>query len=199
MRDRKDYRLTVKVRNNNILKAAADAGYSSIPKLASAAGCGYVWLNDLINMTVSPMKYGQVHKSVDKLCTILGVCFDDLFSVEQTEALSTNKSEREIGAEELFLELSRRPQSLDEIQDERDLGKVLTTAVDTLTDRQRLVLNHRMGMNGCDEMTCEELGKQMGICSQRVRQIEQGALRLLRHPNRAKDLYQFTRSYSGAQ
>ena len=42
-----------------------------------------------------------------------------------------------------------------------------------------------------EEMTLEEIGKVFGIGRERVRQIEQNALRKLRHPSNAKHLRPF--------
>jgi RNA polymerase nonessential primary-like sigma factor len=53
--------------------------------------------------------------------------------------------------------------------------------LDRLSDLQKDVICHRFGLRGCSVSTLESLGKQMGLPRERVRQIQVGALRCLRH------------------
>ena len=50
----KDYRITVKVRNNRMLNAIADAGGTPGQKWCAGKGLSYARWNSLINMTSSP-------------------------------------------------------------------------------------------------------------------------------------------------
>ena len=65
-----------------------------------------------------------------------------------------------------------------------DIDKVL----DTLTERERKVLELRYGLKDGRTRTLEEVGKVFGVTRERIRQIEAKALRKLRHPSRAKIL-----------
>ncbi|HRQ57763.1 MAG TPA: RNA polymerase sigma factor RpoS [Azoarcus taiwanensis] len=49
-----------------------------------------------------------------------------------------------------------------------------------LNEKQRLVIRHRYGMDGCEVLTLEELASQLGLTRERVRQIQLEALGLLR-------------------
>jgi RNA polymerase primary sigma factor len=49
-----------------------------------------------------------------------------------------------------------------------------------LNDRERQILTNRYGLGGASEMTLEQLGKEMGITKERVRQIESKAQEKLR-------------------
>ncbi|MBC8519235.1 MAG: sigma-70 family RNA polymerase sigma factor [Gammaproteobacteria bacterium] len=55
----------------------------------------------------------------------------------------------------------------------------LSEWLDSLKERERKVVIHRFGLLGEDEMTLEELGKEMGITRERVRQIQLDALQHL--------------------
>jgi RNA polymerase primary sigma factor len=60
--------------------------------------------------------------------------------------------------------------------------------LDTLTPRERRVLQLRFGLIDGHQRTLEEVGKRFGVTRERIRQIEAKALRKLRHPSRSKKL-----------
>jgi RNA polymerase primary sigma factor len=60
--------------------------------------------------------------------------------------------------------------------------------LDTLTPRERRVLQLRFGLIDGHQRTLEEVGKRFGVTRERIRQIEAKALRKLRHPSRSKRL-----------
>ena len=60
--------------------------------------------------------------------------------------------------------------------------------LDTLTPRERRVLQLRFGLIDGHQRTLEEVGKRFGVTRERIRQIESRALRKLRHPIRSKKL-----------
>ncbi len=68
------------------------------------------------------------------------------------------------------------------------LKKELYTQLRTLTPREAEVLIKRFGLDNGEIKTLEIIGKEMNITRERVRQIEEKALRKLRHPNRSKHL-----------
>ena len=66
----------------------------------------------------------------------------------------------------------------------QDLKKIL----ETLTEREKKILDLRFGLTNDREMTLEEIGEIYGVSRERVRQIEIKALRKLRHPSRLRRL-----------
>ncbi|MEP6774258.1 MAG: RNA polymerase sigma factor RpoD, partial [Chloroflexota bacterium] len=71
---------------------------------------------------------------------------------------------------------------------QRLLREQLTSVLNTLTKRERKVLQLRFGLEDGRARTLEEVGREFNVTRERIRQIETKALRKLRHPSRAKKL-----------
>jgi RNA polymerase primary sigma factor len=87
----------------------------------------------------------------------------------------------------------------DFIEDETVLGPVdaaskqllkeqMQNILDSLSDRERRVLEMRFGLQDGQGHTLEEVGQAFGVTRERIRQIEAKALRKLRHPLRSRKL-----------
>jgi len=64
--------------------------------------------------------------------------------------------------------------------------------LETLTPRERRVVELRFGLEGDKLYTLSEIGAELGVTRERIRQIETKALRKLRHPSRSRRLREFT-------
>lgn len=71
------------------------------------------------------------------------------------------------------------------------LAEALGEILNTLTDREADVLRLRFGMYDGKTHTLEEVGQIFGVTRERIRQIENKAIRKLRHPSRAKKIRDF--------
>ena len=71
------------------------------------------------------------------------------------------------------------------------LAEALGEILDTLTEREADVLRMRFGMYDGRTHTLEEVGQIFGVTRERIRQIENKAIRKLRHPSRAKKIKDF--------
>ncbi len=71
------------------------------------------------------------------------------------------------------------------------LREQLMDVLDTLTPREKKVLELRFGILDGRTRTLEEVGKEFNVTRERIRQIEAKALRKLRHPSRSKKLKDF--------
>ncbi len=71
------------------------------------------------------------------------------------------------------------------------LAEALREILDTLTEREADVLRMRFGMYDGRTHTLEEVGQIFGVTRERIRQIENKAIRKLRHPSRAKKIKDF--------
>ena len=64
-------------------------------------------------------------------------------------------------------------------------SQIITNVFNTLDEREANILRMRFGINYDKAMTLEEVGKHFGLCKERIRQIENKAIRKLRNPIRA--------------
>jgi RNA polymerase primary sigma factor len=71
------------------------------------------------------------------------------------------------------------------------LKEKIRDVLDTLTDRERQVLEQRFGLVDGYSRTLEEVGRQFKVTRERIRQIEAKALRKMRHPTRIRQLEGF--------
>ncbi len=70
----------------------------------------------------------------------------------------------------------------------QDLKDQLYKVMDSLEPREKTVLIKRYGLEDDQPMTLEEIGKELGLSRERIRQIEEKALRKMRNPIRSEQL-----------
>jgi RNA polymerase primary sigma factor len=67
----------------------------------------------------------------------------------------------------------------------RLLKQQVEEVLSSLTPRERTILALRFGLEDGRSRTLEEVGKELRVTRERIRQIEVKALRKLRHPSRS--------------
>ena len=188
-----DYRVNIKVRNNRILKAIEESGGTVGQKWCEANGLGYSSVNSLINMVVSPVtKMGELIPTAARLCEVLGKLPDELWSDEQIRPLEKNFTSLEMSREEIVALMPPDAMGLeltdfDQFMHMRELPERIEQAIDTLDERKQYIIRSRF----YEDKTLDELGKELGVSKDRVRQIEARALRELRHPSKSKVLLDY--------
>jgi RNA polymerase primary sigma factor len=100
--------------------------------------------------------------------------------------------ETPVGAEESsllgdFIEDTTEPGPVDAASKQL-LKEQVHSILDSLSDREREVLEMRFGLKDGQAHTLEEVGEFFGVTRERIRQIEAKALRKLRHPYRSRKL-----------
>jgi RNA polymerase primary sigma factor len=103
--------------------------------------------------------------------------------------------DRPVGSEDSgmlsdFIEDDKLPGPVDAASSQL-LKEQLHTILDSLSDRERAVLEMRFGLKNGEAHTLEEVGRAFGVTRERVRQIESKALRKLRHPGHRRKLKDF--------
>jgi RNA polymerase primary sigma factor len=79
----------------------------------------------------------------------------------------------------------------DEKIDNDMLAETFNTILPSLDEREQEVIISRYGLNKHKALTLEEIGKKFGVTKERIRQIEQKALKKLRNPRRLEALKEF--------
>ena len=95
-----------------------------------------------------------------------------------------------VGEDAEFIEFIEDTQAADPVSTVMagDLKDQLMTAVKGLSEREAVVLIARFGLNGREPQTLDNVGKELGLTRERIRQIESKAITMLRHPSRSGHL-----------
>jgi len=69
---------------------------------------------------------------------------------------------------------------------DKELHDICMTALECLSDREKFVIMHRFGIEQNSSKTLEEVGEMLHLTRERIRQIENSAIRKLKAPARRK-------------
>ena len=132
--------------------------------------------------------------TVEEIAAELGLPVEKIIEANRTAA-DTLSLDTPVGDEEdtsigSFVEDERTPGPADATSNAL-LAEALKEILDTLTEREADVLKMRFGMYDGRTHTLEEVGQIFGVTRERIRQIENKAIRKLRHPSRAKKIKDF--------
>ena len=131
---------------------------------------------------------GSAAPSVEELASEVGISADEVSRLMQLHNTVSLQSPVGEGATvEDFLSDRERPDLL-EIASARELEKELQRALSVLDPRGARVLCARYGIGVAAERTLADLGRELGVSRERVRQIEVAALQRLRDAARSGPL-----------
>ena len=82
--------------------------------------------------------------------------------------------------------------------EQEEIDQALADLVSRMPDRLRQVIQSRYGLDGAERETLGAIGLRLGVCSERVRQLEEDALAWLRHPARSWRLRQLVEKNTAA-
>jgi RNA polymerase sigma factor (sigma-70 family) len=179
----KDYRVEVKVKNNYLFKLMESYGLSNGAELSRASGLDQTSIGRVLNLKAPAFtKKGETTATAQTLCDFFSCSVYDLFPPQHLDdPLQINSGAIEANMAELTSSnlLAGGTDPLQIISD-GDAVDLVAAAVGKLTNREKIIVDARFGLNGEEEKTFVQIGKELNLSSTRVRQIEQKAIRKLR-------------------
>lgn len=161
-----------------------DLGIKSVKELSRRSGVSLGAIHNYINFKLSPRRQdGSWRDNIRPLCHALAAEPDDVFPDHLNYEIETNSIEQFSNAALLRGDMPRQLMPSDEVN-HCDRMAILNEVLSTLTDREQDVLKKRF----YEGLSLEEVGKRHRMTRERVRQIEQKALRKMRNPVRIKML-----------
>jgi len=129
--------------------------------------------------------------SVDEISKGLGMSEDDVRGMMEGPPTEVSLSalvgeESETRLEDLIEDQSVAP--VDEMLIAQSFEEQLQTLLSQLDDKERLIIERRFGLGDREPQTLAEIGSEMNLSRERIRQIEERALGKLRRSQRAKQL-----------
>jgi hypothetical protein len=178
----KDYRVKITVRNDRIL-SKIESEYASVRNFCMAMDLEYQRITDLIRGTSPINAKGEIRELVKKLMEALGCSIDELFTEKQLKGfVSHNKFETKVDEKDL-MKIKQDIKPLELGMMEQDVTKVLNKIFHKfLTPREERVIRMRFGIGTWSDSTLEEVGLQFQVTLERIRHIEQNAMKKLSSP-----------------
>ena len=176
-------RVISRIRNNRLMEVREQLGLST-RQFAERAGVGYQHYNSIENLSKVPSS-----AVADKIAFAANTPAEILFPA-YLGAIQVTRVERTI-SEEAVLSLQDAERlklpAGEYLHDENvHAREAIEQAIETLKPRYRQVIRMRFGLDGDGPgASLAEIGEQLGIGVARVQQIENSALRRLRHPKRS--------------
>jgi hypothetical protein len=184
----KDYRVKITVRNDRIL-SKIESEYASVRNFCMAMNLDYQRITDLIRGTSPINAKGEIKELVKKLMEVLGCTIDELFTEKQLKGFkSHNKFETKVDEEDL-MKIKQDIKPLELGMMEQDVTKVLNKIFHKfLTPREERVIRMRFGIGTWSDSTLAEVGLQFEVTQERIRHIEQNAMKKLSSPEVINEL-----------
>lgn len=178
----KDYRVKITVRNDRIL-SKIESEYVSVRNFCMAMNLEYQRITDLIRGTSPINAKGEIRELVKKLMEALGCTIEELFTEKQLKGfVSHNKFETKVDEKDL-MKIKQDIKPLELGMMEQDVTKVLNKIFHKfLTPREERVIRMRFGIGTWSDSTLEEVGLQFQVTLERIRHIEQNAMKKLSSP-----------------
>jgi len=132
-----------------------------------------------------------IEPTEEQIANKLGISAQEVKDIKEMN-LSTLSLDTPIGDDEEdtildFVE-DTHFESPNENVDKLDLKEQLLKVMESLEPREKTVLIKRYGLIDGEPMTLEEIGQELNLSRERIRQIEEKALRKMRNPIRSEQL-----------
>jgi RNA polymerase sigma factor (sigma-70 family) len=190
--------VTIHIKNWYMLKARERLGWTQ-KRLREETKVCIEDIQAIENLRRPKGEFWDVKDKLNRIAIALDEEFDLLFPQEYLDALQKKLLPGlqapvswciEIPLSSLLPNNSHLLIDEPEIDDLPELRESIDCLLPTLEDRERAILRMRFGFDD-DPMTLDAVGQRLGLTRERVRQLENRALRKLRHPKRSSQLRKF--------
>lgn len=187
---RKEIRVEARLKNNVLYHAIYDR-WPSVSQFCREQGFNIAQILSFLNLRLLPLnKKGDFLPICQRLAKKLGFLVEDLFplklyKIKQTKAV-IEVSFSELPAPRILAQLPA-PENPEQEAINEELREEIFQVLHQLPPREQFVIEERF----LRDKTLEEVAGTLNVCRDRVRQIENKALRRLRHPAIAKKLKPF--------
>jgi len=186
----KEIRVEVSLKNNRIYQLRKKLGLFQ-KEIGLIIGVSQGHYGMIENFKESPIctnpkhrEYGSMKPWVAELCSLFNVTPEYLWPDDLKNAIAKNYNYELSMNEAKQLSVGNPERRLLD----KECSLVINDVLQTLTERERKVIEARFGLNGKEEKAYEEIGEDWDVTRERIRQIEAKALRKLRHPDRSGQL-----------
>lgn len=183
-----EYSVKVSVRNNLIIQRMKQIGILSQTELGNISGLGQRIVNHFVNMKRRPVDYwsGEWTDEAFTLSAALQTEPEYLWT-EKQRGMALERNWREISmSEDAVMQLATGQGTEQIVQGVLD-AEAVGRAIQTLDEREQKVITGRF----FEDKTLDDLGDVLGVSRERVRQIENRALRKLKQPSIAKTFSEY--------
>ena len=202
-----DFNVTIKVKNNKLLKLMHLFGHTTAASLYRACSVHKVTLGEYINLKATPYCKDKVtvRSSATTLCKYFGCIIDDIFPADYIRPLKRNNFVLELDAEQVAHMVTQTPSPEDYVQ-HKALRKEIDSCLDKLlihkikheetvhsghAKRDMIIFKECFGLDGNGEKQYADVARAHNLSRMRVSQICAKTLRVIRHPSRSSKLRTF--------
>ena len=200
----KDLRIFVKIKNNLILQTVEELWGKGISnkEIALKIGIHWVELSSYLNFRTSPiskvnrqgsLKINDIYywtPTAVKIFKSLNKHGDEIFP-EHFRGVKKLEFQLQIDSERLYAEMNRKELDLDKHIELIELRKEVSKILSKLTPKEEKVLRMRFGISEDREYSLERVAIDLGVTTERIRQIEYRALEKIKYLPDIQILRQF--------
>ena len=182
----RDYYVTLRVQSGRMKAAMVQMGIRTAKELSDRSGVAKETVGQLLNFRMDPRKKrtGEWRDVTLRICRVLGMEPEHMFPSHLQYEVLTNRIEAYAEQAQLMgLENAWCPRELSVVE-ERDRRRTISDVLATIPPRHRRCIEGRF----LEGKTLVQVGAELGVSRGRAQQIEEMALRMLRHPWRSERL-----------
>lgn len=185
-------RAKLRFKNENLFELILGRELTTLA-FSKEIGISYALVCQYINFRRYPKKPEVIEKFERYFSLPIEYIFPDEYKRAVDIKLLDGVTEKVFEFRELppWMERNLMLPSPEEEYEKVEMKEAIEESLKELTEREAKVLTLRFGLEDGNEKELDEVGNQLGVCRERIRQIEARALRKLQHPKRDKRLRTF--------